>query len=1209
MSSIFETARDPALFLLCALAISSTCIWFLTGLIIVVWRRASAAIRHRLWGMSMLAVLIAPVLIAVLPIPRWTRWDQSWTKVSVATERQSLPKLEDTFKPAAQPTSAVIESPNDQSRPQIIPSEIKFSGENSVPETTANGDTNVLDRNETIIPARIAVAPAVGATQTFAINDALGVIVCLWAIGMAISASLLAFSLRRISGWLHTAIAIESGAEFERCRALCRQLSMTRPIRLLMSPETLVPFLSGVWRPILVLPTGFGQWSSDRLNVVLSHELIHARRGDVLWQIAGRLCLIPLWFHPLGWIAAWRLRVECEHACDDAVLLNGTTPCDYAEHLVEIASRIQQRSQPLPPHVVAMAKRSPVEQRVRSILDPSISRQPVGRTRSLCVTFGMAAAILILATVTPSHSESKPPVQAAKGQNPAEENVEPKSDSSDSSAKRIEQALNAPTTVDFKQGTPLLEVLSSLAFQHKLSMTFDEVNYVNREILHETIPAFRVKNAKLRDVLNDVTASIFRPRNLKLELKASHGILLLAVQGNAPANENVAENLLVKRISGTLRNAAGEPIKGNPVQIRNRFRTSFAVTDDTGRFAIETEFERQWWLIVSAKDQTADDMAGWSFSPSWEGPMPEIPAIDLTMKPPKSITVQVMDGKNAAVSQATVGVFTADGDSLKEMTNENGQARFLMPADIDISHIFAVAASKGADYVSYVDRRRYSEPDRKPPAQPEGVVQLRLTGSKKITLNVRDEDGNPVAGIRFYPWYLQKPDDPKSDFNLSMTRRFGRETTNREGTVVFDWIPIWESRQGIIQFWHESQDYIHRRAMYDPKKSANGSVDFTLQKFVPASGRVVDPNGDPVAGATVDATGAGYDHDNCRTSTTTDADGKYSLKLYPHQIFMLLAASGDQRQMGMREGLLVYPGQPLTRMDIELKPATRVFGRVTIGNKAMPVKEQQIHVYQYGKDLHQFKDANFPNPDDSRSWVSPTKVHYTKTDVDGKFEFHLSAGKFDIRGPEQSGIPKFNITDEPQLEFNFHTDRPEKGPFRGKVVTGDPPQPVADATIEFTARSTFGDHVKATTDENGGFHVVRKLFPAVLYARNNDRSLASLTEFGPDDTEGTVQIFPTATYTARIVDQQDQPLPKGRIIQYGVKVHMGDKSAPWMTSYGGNAVVEDDGRVTFKNMVVGAPYDVNLEGLDKRSWHGITEFTPESAEPKDLGNLSLKKKE
>jgi TonB family protein len=81
------------------------------------------------------------------------------------------------------------------------------------------------------------------------------------------------------------------------------------------------PAVLGLWRPRIVLPADFEQrYAPDQRALVLAHENVHLRRGD-LWINAAITALQCVhWFNPLVHIAASRLRRDQELACDATVI-------------------------------------------------------------------------------------------------------------------------------------------------------------------------------------------------------------------------------------------------------------------------------------------------------------------------------------------------------------------------------------------------------------------------------------------------------------------------------------------------------------------------------------------------------------------------------------------------------------------------------------------------------------------------------------------------------------------------------------------------------------------------------------------------------------------------------------------------------------------------------------------------------------------------
>jgi hypothetical protein len=133
------------------------------------------------------------------------------------------------------------------------------------------------------------------------------------------------------------------------------------------------PVVLHLWRPIIVMPEAACRWSEARIRAVLLHEFAHIKRNDLFVQSLAQLACAVYWFNPLIWFAARQLRVERERACDDFVLLSGTSGADYATHLFEIA-RGGSASTAAPFAIGLAMCRSQLEQRLVAIVNPRTPR-------------------------------------------------------------------------------------------------------------------------------------------------------------------------------------------------------------------------------------------------------------------------------------------------------------------------------------------------------------------------------------------------------------------------------------------------------------------------------------------------------------------------------------------------------------------------------------------------------------------------------------------------------------------------------------------------------------------------------------------------------------------------------------------------------------------------------------------------------------------
>lgn len=102
------------------------------------------------------------------------------------------------------------------------------------------------------------------------------------------------------------------------CRAAAVDCSpLGRRVRAAVSPLPCSPFVTGLVRPVIVLPEG--EIPPEELALMLRHEGVHIRRRDLWVRLMALGVRTVYWFDPLAW-ALYRDIVEwSELSCDEAV--------------------------------------------------------------------------------------------------------------------------------------------------------------------------------------------------------------------------------------------------------------------------------------------------------------------------------------------------------------------------------------------------------------------------------------------------------------------------------------------------------------------------------------------------------------------------------------------------------------------------------------------------------------------------------------------------------------------------------------------------------------------------------------------------------------------------------------------------------------------------------------------------------------------------
>jgi len=370
-------------------AIKAFAILAVTAAATLVLRYGSSALRHFVWLLAILGVLLLPVLSVTLP-----RWGllPAWLGVRTATTTAYDSRDSELAGQSAQRLQVAANH-----APENEASEIHDEAQAAAPPADQHRRSEGMRRADGVASGDDMLVGRANPFETVAL--------AIWLVGVGFcctSTLIGAISLGRLG---RSSQRVSDESQLGLLTDLCRELGVRRPVTLLQSHQRSMPMTWGAVRPRLLIPDEFAHWDNDRKRIALLHELVHIKRHDYLVQLVTGLACAIHWFNPLVWLARRQMVIEREGACDDVALRMGSRPSDYAEHLLHIGARLSCRRAAR--HVAAaMARQSQMESRVRAVLDPSRNRKPLTRTPSVVGIVGLGLVATSLAVLRTSHADA-----------------------------------------------------------------------------------------------------------------------------------------------------------------------------------------------------------------------------------------------------------------------------------------------------------------------------------------------------------------------------------------------------------------------------------------------------------------------------------------------------------------------------------------------------------------------------------------------------------------------------------------------------------------------------------------------------------------------------------------------------------------------------------------------------------------------------------
>jgi beta-lactamase regulating signal transducer with metallopeptidase domain len=191
----------------------------------------------------------------------------------------------------------------------------------------------------------IAASPPVGATPEQRPGTgtvvAMSLLLGAWLVGILRVGYRIGSGFQEAARLSRDGVAVDADELIFGGAELARRVGLRRIPPLLFVDDAPGPLLVGLVRPTILLPTALlNHPDPTRLRMVLTHEMAHVARLDLLWSWLPTVGSALFFFHPLVRLACHEWQLAHELACDEqAIRVTGTEPSVYGETLVRVMAQ------------------------------------------------------------------------------------------------------------------------------------------------------------------------------------------------------------------------------------------------------------------------------------------------------------------------------------------------------------------------------------------------------------------------------------------------------------------------------------------------------------------------------------------------------------------------------------------------------------------------------------------------------------------------------------------------------------------------------------------------------------------------------------------------------------------------------------------------------------------------------------------------------
>ena len=427
-----------------------------------------------------------------------------------------------------------------------------------------------------------------------------------------------------------------------------------------------------------------------------------------------------------------------------------------------------------------------------------------------------------------------------------------------------------------------------------------------------------------------------------------------------------------------------------------------ALADAEGRFRFSVDIPTTRFLTFVA-DSLKGGKRGY-LQIAEEGTLGLTSPLQLVLKPPRPLTIQVRDAKGEPIKDTQVVVSDPLMPISEGRTGPDGNVIVSVPVDVKVESV--VALKSGAGFDSWCATVQPGGPRQDVPDR----LELTLDGARPVRVHVVDSAGRGIPQISIVPWTIQK-EGRSSYANLSgFGDRLDNTRTDAQGVVTVDWLPAKFGRK--IGFLMTSEGYHLPRPPSYADNEEGDPVELTmpLLRTTPISGKVLDAEGRPAAGIRLQAEGRRGNHHYFRGFARTNAAGEFEFQAYPDQAYLVAVLNAEWGATSQTLPPLVED-QPIKGLVFHLGPGTVVRG-VAKGADGQPLVNKIVTLVQ---------DSSTPELPGEKLNL----VRWAHTDSEGRYHFRVGPGDYELLSPGHEVTIPLKIEKQPELVQHFQAKKSE----------------------------------------------------------------------------------------------------------------------------------------------------------------------------------------